>query len=179
MATRNEINIIYDINECDKERGIIKIFGKDFVKNNKNKCEIIINYKSNVLMQGLIEEYNIENYRKNKLEIKLIFIDNITNLSFMFDGCSALSNLPDISKLNTNNVTNMSLMFSDCESLSSLPDISKWNTNNVNNMSNMFSGCNSLSSLPDISKWNTDNVNNISGMFYGCSSLSNLSDISK
>ena len=62
----------------------------------------------------------------------------------------------------------MSHMFDGCSSLLSLPDISKWKTNNVNNMSNMFSRCSSLSSLPDISKWNTNNANYISGMFYGC-----------
>ena len=63
----------------------------------------------------------------------------------------------------------MSGMFNWCSSLSSLPDISKWNTNNVINMSNMFYGCSSLSSLPDISNWNTNNVNDMSGMFYNCS----------
>ena len=48
----------------------------------------------------------------------------------MFDGCSSLSSLPDISKLNINNVTNINAMFYGCSSLSSLPDISKWNINN-------------------------------------------------
>ena len=55
-------------------------------------------------------------------------------MSYMFEGCSKLSSLPDISKWNTKNVTNMSYMFYDCLSLSSLPDISKWNTNNVTNI---------------------------------------------
>ena len=63
-------------------------------------------------------------------------------MNHMFNKCSSLSSLPDISKWNTNNVTNMSYMFRSCSSLSSLPDISKWNTNNVNNMSSMFAGCN-------------------------------------
>ena len=54
MAKNDEIKIIYDIKNRDRLEGKIKIFGKNFVKNNKNKCEIIINYKSNVLMQGLI-----------------------------------------------------------------------------------------------------------------------------
>ena len=37
----------------------------------------------------------------------------------------------------------MSYIFQNCSSLSSLPDISKWNTNNVANMENMFYGCSS------------------------------------
>ena len=121
METRNEINIIYDIEECNKKEGKIKIFGKYFVNNNKNKCKIIINDKEN----ELIEEYNIKDNNKKKLEIKLIGIDKISDMSYMFDGCSSLSNLPDISKWNTNNVNNMSYMFYKCSSLSKLPDISR------------------------------------------------------
>ena len=48
-------------------------------------------------------------------------------------------------------------MFEACSSLKSLPDISKWNTNNVNDMQCMFEGCKSLKSLPDISKKNANN----------------------
>ena len=65
-------------------------------------------------------------------------------------------------------------MFNNCSSLSSLPDISKWNTNNCTNMSEMFYGCSSLFSLPDISKWNTKNVYSMNRMFDGCSLLSSL-----
>ena len=32
----------------------------------------------------ITEEYNIKNYKKNKLEIKLKGINNITNMSYMF-----------------------------------------------------------------------------------------------
>ena len=115
MEQRNEINIIYDIKECDKKEGRIKIFGKEFVKNNKNKCKIIINNKET----ELIEKYNIKDNNKNKLEIKLIGIDNITDMSYMFCECSSLLILPDISKWNTNNVNNMNNMFYGCISLSS------------------------------------------------------------
>ena len=41
------------------------------------------------------------------------------------------------------NVTDMSYMFYGCSSLISLPDISKWDTKNVN-MSNMFDKCHNL-----------------------------------
>ena len=70
-------------------------------------------------------------------------------------------------------------MFNHCSSLSSLPDISKWNINNVTNMSHMFRECSSLSSLPDISKWKINNVTNIDGMFDGCSSLPSVFNFSK
>jgi len=44
----------------------------------------------------------------------------------------------------------MSYMFNDCTSLSSLPDISKWNINNVTDMSYIHRNCISLLNLSDI-----------------------------
>ena len=67
-----------------------------------------------------------------------------------------------LSKQIFKNVTNMKSMFEGCSSLITLPDISKWNTKNVTDMKYMFEGCSSLISLPDISKWNTQNVTVIS-----------------
>ena len=145
---------------------IIKLFGEEFVKNNKERCKMIINNKE----EEICEYLDIKIY-KNILEIKLKEIKSIDNMSYMFFDCNSLESLPYISKYNTNNVTNMSYMSSDCNSLESFPDISKWNTNNVTNMNDMFSICNSLESLPDISKWNTNNVTNMSYMFSGCISL--------
>jgi len=168
-----EINIIYDIKKDDE---YTKIFGDEFVENNKNKCKMLIDNKE----YEITEEYNAKNYNNNNiLKIKLIGIDNITDMSNMFDGCSSLLSLPDISKWNANNVTNMSYMFCRCSSLSSLPDISNLYTDNVTNMSYMFCGCKSLLSLPDISKWNTNNVTNMCSMFHYCYLLSSLPDISK
>ena len=169
----NDDNII--IYKIDENKDEIKIFGKTFVENNKNKIKLEIEGKEYKLM----EYYKIEKINKKNLEVKIIRIENITDISDMFYGCSSLSSLPDISKWNTNNVTDISWMFWGCSSLSSLPDISKWNTNNVTNMSYMFYGCSSLLHLPDISKWNTNNVIDITDMFYECSSLLNLPDLSK
>ena len=138
-----------------KKEKRIKIFGKKFVENNKNKCKIKIKEK----IIELNEYYEInENEKKNEyLDILLIGINNVKDMSYMFYNCSSLSSLPDISKWNTSNVNNMSSMFYNCSSLSSLPDISKWNISNVNNMSYMFSRCSSLLSIPEISKWDTSN----------------------
>ena len=86
----------------------------------------------------ITEKYNVEKYNNNHLKIKLKEIENITNMSYMFNECTSLLSLPDISKWDTNNITNMSSIFNECSSLSSLPDISKWNTNNVTDISYIF-----------------------------------------
>ena len=171
----DEITIKYKIEDIKYSKDI-KIFGKDFVENNKSICKIIINGNEFELSENI--NINIIQLKNNKFEIKLKGIKNITNMSYMFKNCSSLSSLPDISKWNTQNVTDMSFMFCDCSFLSSLPDISIWNTQNVTNMSSMFKYCSSLSSLPDISKWNTQNVTYMNSMLENCSSLSSLPDIS-
>ena len=71
---KSEINIIYDINRQYN----IRIFGLNFVKNNKNICKMIIDNKE----YELSESYNIKN--NNKLEIKLKGIDNVTNMRGIF-----------------------------------------------------------------------------------------------
>ena len=73
----------------------------------------------------------------------------------------------------------MGEVFQYCTSLSSLPDISKWNMKNVTSMRNIFSKCSSLNQIPDISKWNTEKNENITGLFLQCSSLAFIPDISK
>ena len=107
--------IIYKINNNEDK---IKIFGKDFVKNNKNKIKLEIEDKEYELM----EYYKINNNNKNELEVKIKGIENVTNMSYMFYECSSLINLPDISKWNTTNVIDMSGMFYGCSSSLKIPD---------------------------------------------------------
>ena len=96
---------------------------------------------------------------------------NVTNMGYMFYICSSLTSL-DVTHFNTAKVTDMRYMFSSCSSLTSL-DVTNFNTANVANMSYMFSGCSSLTSL-DVTHFNTANVTNMSGMFNSCSSLTSL-----
>ena len=95
----------------------------------------------------------------------------VTNMSWMFRGCSALENL-DLSSFNTANVTDMHDMFENCICLKSL-NVSSFNTAKVTDMGNMFSDCRSLTTL-DLSNFDTRNVKTMSGMFYGCSGLTDL-----
>ena len=47
----------------------------------------------------------------------------------------------------------MNNLFEGCSSLNYLPDISKWDIKRQIHMKNIFNGCSSLNFLPDISKW--------------------------
>ena len=96
---------------------------------------------------------------------------NVTDMSFMFHGCSALKSL-DLTNFNTAKVTNMDNMFYRCSTLTSL-DLKNFNTAEVTNMYHMFYGCSALESLV-ITNFNTENVTNMSNMFYGCSALTSL-----
>ena len=103
--------------------------------------------------------------------VEYLNTENVTDMSGMFWGCSALTTL-DVSHFDTQNVTNMSYMFSDCSALTTL-DVSNFNTQNVTNMYYMFSNCSALTTL-DVSNFNTQNVTDMSGMFSDCSALTTL-----
>ena len=140
-----------------------------------------MNYKIHLSLKNI--DINIED---DYLEIKLNEVKNIKNMSSMFclckyfkiryikgkkhkmfDVCSSLKYLSDISNWNTYKVEIMSGIFHNCSSYHH-PDISKWNASNVRSKNYMFSGCKLLASLPDISRWNISNVTNKDNMFYSC-----------
>ena len=173
--TLNETIIKYKIDNNEDNK--IRIFGENFVINNKGKITLIIYGNEYELCEYINKDIIPQN--KNILEVKLIENQQITNMSNMFSYCNSLLPISDFSNWNTRNVTDMSGMFSYCGLLKQLPDISNWYTKNVINMSQMFSYCNSLLSLPDISKWKTKHVNNMSWMFAHCESLTSLPDISR
>ena len=175
IKENNEITINYSIK--DKKENEIRIFNSLFVQNNKNNCKII--YDDNEY--ELQEIFNVENIKNENdiLTISLRGIRNITSMDNIFNDCSTLISVPDISKWNTSNIESMENIFCGCKLLKSLPDISKWDTSNVKRMNSMFKGCSSLEYLPDISNWDTSNVIDMSCMFYECSSLKSIPDISK
>ena len=169
---KNVINLQYLIDNNKYKN--IQIFGKNFVKNNKNKCKIIIDGKEYKLCSYL--PINIIN--KSMVEMKLEIIKPFTSMKDMFSNCQSLIYFND-NNLNTSEVTDISNMFYECRQLSSISDISKWNTSKITDMNSMFKGCSLLLYLPDISKWDTSLVTDMSYMFAGCSSLLPLPDISK
>ena len=103
--------------------------------------------------------------------LKYLNTANVTDMSLMFYGCSALTSL-DLTNFNTANVTDMNYMFYRCSTLTSL-DLKNFNTAKVTNMYHMFNGCSALKSL-DLTNFNTANVADMNHMFYDCSALESL-----
>ena len=73
----DEIKIIYKIKEDKK----IRIFGDEFVENNKQNCKIKIHNKIKELTAFYIIDESNEN---DKLIIQLIGIKKIKNMSYIF-----------------------------------------------------------------------------------------------
>ena len=97
--------------------------------------------------------------------------ENVTNMTGVFNGCSALTSL-DLTNFNTAKVTDMKLLFANCSALESL-NLSMFNTENVTSMPSMFNGATNLKTL-NVSNFNTEKVNNMGHMFANCPNLTSL-----
>ena len=75
----NQIKMIYKFIENDNCKKI-RIFGDEFIKNNKNNCKLFINGKSEDL-KSFINKVDINH--KNIIEIKLIELNKIKNMSVL------------------------------------------------------------------------------------------------
>ena len=93
-------------------------------------------------------------------------------LKGLFSGCSGLTKIDGLSKLNTSEVIDMSRMFVDCEKLQEI-DLSNFNTYLVRDMSYMFNNCKELKAL-NLSNFDTSSVINMSYMFADSEGLSSL-----
>ena len=168
-----------DIKEDDQEERIINSYEQwhkdysynEYEKESENEKEIKENCEIRINNNKVSFCYSYKFSKRGKYNILYSFKKHITNLNYMFCGCSSLTIL-NLSNFNTNNVTNMSHMFGGCHSLTNL-NLSNFNTNNVINMGGMFSGCSSLTNL-NLSNFNTNNVTNMCFIFEGCPSLTSL-----
>ena len=145
------------------------IFGKIFVENNKNNFILFIDGKE----EELKETYKVKE-ENTKLNIKLIKINEPTDLSEMFYECDCLSKIKKINKWETSNVESIKGMFKGCKALEELPDISEFVTDKITDLSSIFDGCEMLANIPGISNWDVKNVKNLEKIFNGCQFLETL-----
>ena len=96
--------------------------------------------------------------------------DGLTSTFTMFGDMTALTEINHLDRLNTENVTDMQFMFNGCTALKTL-DLSGFNMAKVTTMSYMFYGCPALTTIYVGADWDVSNVNNSTEMFTGCTSL--------
>ena len=188
-----------ETNFIQKEKGI-KIFGKEFVERNKDKC--IIAYKNRFF--SLREYFFTKDMDKTDktLEIFLIELKNINDFSYNFSSHNFSDNNrqekeelaldPEDSKKfkdfypDSNNIfENYSSISSDCKKKNfdsiykDINDLIYEFPSTLTDMNATFQDCFALISLPDISKWNVKNVKYFDNFFCDCSPLISLNDISE
>ena len=131
--------------------------------------------------------------------IHRFYTEDVTDMSYMFAGCTSLNNVPDIPTFVTTNVETMAYMFDEthftaldlqafstqhlrpdgmkgmfrnCAYLQTL-DISSFTTEQITTMEDLFNGCAALRT-PNLSSFNTAQVTNMQNMFNGCAYLATL-----
>ena len=173
-----EIGIIYII---PKKLHDLRLFGDDFVKNNKDKCKLLfyddkrdkeIEYElCSLLKTDFINDITELKESQNCFRVVLKLNEDLTDLSSMFKDCINLIAFDHFfSNLKTEKVTTMSGMFEGCIFLQDFENIDQLKTSSVTDMSYMFKNCSYISDL-DLTGWDISSVKTIKGMFEGCEKL--------
>ena len=148
--------------EKDYKKDIIRIFGKHFVKQNKNKCKITYKNKKYKLKEYLNKIDNNYSQNINKIKLKIIGINNITDFTDMFHGCihllSVSENKNDIQQYISIDIFNKNN--SNCSSFEEqkLDNINELNSIDFNyecnDSFNLYYGCNikSMEYISSVSK---------------------------
>ena len=192
-----EMNLVYFAKFKDE----YNIFGEQFVENNKDNIELIINGEKSKLINNyklkkgnniikmvikknnkLINLSNMFNWCESLKDIrglKNLDVKFAKDLSYMFYGCSLLSDIKPLENWNVSNCNDFSGMFCGCSNLTDIKPLQNWNVSNGNYFSYMFSGCSSLSDIKPLQNWNVKNGNDFSFFFSECISLSNINDLQK
>ena len=173
----------------------IQIFGETFVKNNKDKCHLIIEnndcelrafYKFKTKGEKPIilvideEDINFIGMFKPKLDYEDFYIYDI-HLQNEYDDSRHYNNksLIDISSLeslDTSEVTDLEGMFCGCWNIKNFKFLKDWDVSKCKNFSYLFEDC-SFSEIDFLSNWNVSNSTHLNSMFYGCSNLVNIKGI--
>ena len=163
---RKDINYIINLENNNT-------FGSNEAFTINSNCSIVILFSKSV--------ENLNYFFSGNIDENMIYLQNIdfyefdtslvTDMSYMFAGCSSLENLY-LADFDTSNVVTMGNMFDGCRSLTYI-NFDNWATPSLCYMANMFTNCNSLLDI-DISNFDLSSVSNMEQMFYECYSLTSI-----
>jgi hypothetical protein len=104
-----KIRHFYLDDEKEYYENVLRLFGKYFVNKNKNKCKMIYKNKKYKLHEHFEEiegKYNINPDNFNLVKLKIIFMNDYIDMSYMFYGCYHLTSLYKSPKKNSpSNIT--------------------------------------------------------------------------
>lgn len=185
------------LNWAVTKQGVLTISGKatepingsfdgwiDYIKNYNSVVikKIIVDIPSGENLFSLeywFDECSLKEAAVEEIIFKNIDTSNVTDMSYMFSGCTKLKEL-DVSGFDTSSVIDMSGMFYWCKSLKEL-DLSNFDTSSVTNMSCMFylgwgitEDDHAQLERLNVKSFDTSNVTDMSEMFQGCSNLKQL-----
>ena len=172
----SKLTFYYDANKATRSGTVVDLFGtsgygwssyKEYITSVEFDPSFVDYHGLTSTKEWFMSCNNIESITG----ISYLNTENVTDMTSMFQYCSALTEL-DLGSLNTSNVTKMTHMFYDCQNLVSL-NISGFNTAKVTGMEAMFYNCNKLTSL-NLSSFVTENVTNMQELFWSCLSLTDI-----
>ena len=176
----------------------IYILGPTFVKNNKDKCSLIID---DTINSELRDKYKFN--KKGEHSVTLIINEENVNFSFLFyiwkkssflhrfldavgnvamDICEQFqlnNNLVDVSSLenlDTSEYVDLSYMFYGCDKINDFNFVKKWDVSKCKNFESMFRCCR-FNNLDFLSNWNLINAINLEDMFRNCINLNDINGI--
>ena len=169
----------------------IYLFGENFVKNNKDKCYLIIDNtdcelrsKYQFLKTGeqivtlVIKDDNI-NF-KGMFFFFDSFIDKLfialMGMSSLYSKYKKINNLIDISSLENLDVSeceDLSFMFCGCVNVKNFDCLKNWDISKCKNLEGIFGYC-SFSDVNFLSSWKFNNATNLCFMFGECYELKDI-----
>ncbi len=100
---------------------------------------------------------------------------NVTDIRYMFSGCSSLKSIPDGLFDNCLEIAKIDAAFQGCGSLQSVPAGLFKNCTKLDTAQRVFQGCSKIKEIPDAEFFGDGtNVFSASYIFYGCSSLESV-----
>lgn len=182
---RNKIEKIYFVTSKDEVKGAQKynvaaqedysIIGGFVDEDNNGKYEVYIGSNRRIY-SNIDGSYLFANTAITSIDgLENLYVDNVSNMEYMFYGCNIITDLDLKTNFDTENVTKMNYMFAESGNLKTINLGNNFITNKVSNMEYMFNNCKNLTQLNLLDKFNTEKVTNMQYMFNGMSNLLTLS----
>ena len=168
--------------KVDNENIKISLFGKNFVKRNKDKCYLIINNNNDCELK---HEYKFP--KKGEQTVTLVITNDNINFKEMFSNFSLwhlngkvsldynpyLIDISSFENLDVSECKDLTGMFGGCTNIKNFECLKNWNVSKCENFEGIFAYCN-FTNLNFLSSWDFSMAKNLSVMFFSCEKLNNV-----